>query len=57
MGGTWSTHEQIRNAYRLWVRKREGGRLLGKPRHRYVDNIVMDLVDMEWGNVDWIGLA
>jgi hypothetical protein len=35
----------------------EGKRLLRKPRRRRVDNIRMDLVEMGWGNVDWIGLA
>jgi hypothetical protein len=30
---------------------------LGRPRHRWVDNIRMDLVEVGWGDVDWIGLA
>jgi hypothetical protein len=46
-----------RNVYRLLVGKPEGGRPLGRPRHRWVDNIGMDLVEVGWGNVDWIGLA
>jgi hypothetical protein len=46
-----------RNAYRLLVRKSEGKRPLGKPRRRWVDNIKMDLLDIGWGGVDWIGLA
>jgi hypothetical protein len=46
-----------RNAYRLLVRKAEGKRPLGKPRRRWVDNIRMDLVEVGWGDVDWIGLA
>jgi hypothetical protein len=32
------------NAYRLLVRKSEGYKPLGRPRHRWVDNIEMDLV-------------
>jgi hypothetical protein len=44
-----------RNAYRLLVGKPEGRRPLGRPRHRWLDNIRMDLVDL--GDVDWIGLA
>jgi hypothetical protein len=49
--------EEKRNAYRLLVRKPEGKRPLGRPRHRWVDNIRMDLGEIGWGDVDWIGLA
>jgi hypothetical protein len=45
------------NVYRLLVEKPEGKRPLGIPRCRWVDNIRMDLGDVGWGNVDWIGLA
>jgi hypothetical protein len=30
---------------------------LGRPRRRWVDNIRMDLVEVGWGDVDWIGLT
>jgi hypothetical protein len=43
--------------YNLMVGKSEGKILLGRPRCRWVDNIRMDLVEVGWGNVDWIGLA
>jgi hypothetical protein len=46
-----------RNAYRLLVVKPERKRPLGRPRHRWVDNIRMDLGEVGWGNVDWIGLV
>jgi hypothetical protein len=46
-----------RNAYTLLVRKPEGTRPLGRPRHRWVDNIRMDIEEVGWGDVDWIGLA
>jgi hypothetical protein len=46
-----------RNAYRLLVRKPEGKSPLGRPRRRWVDNVRMDLGEVEWGDVDWIGLA
>jgi hypothetical protein len=46
-----------RNAYRLLVGKPEGRRPLRRPRCRWVDNIRMDLVEVGWGDVDWIGLA
>jgi hypothetical protein len=45
-----------RNAYRLLVGKPEGKRPLGRPRLRWVDNIRMDLGEVGWGDVDWIGL-
>jgi hypothetical protein len=34
----------------------EGKRPLGRPRRRWVDNIRMDLREVGWGDVDWIGL-
>jgi hypothetical protein len=37
--------------------ERQGKRPLGKPRRRWVDNIRMDLGEVGWGDVDWIGLA
>jgi hypothetical protein len=45
------------NAYRLLVGKPEGKRTLGRPRRRWVDNIRMDLGEVKWDDVDWIGLA
>jgi hypothetical protein len=41
----------------LLVGKPEGKRPLGRPRRRWVDNIRMDLVEVGWGDVDWICLA
>jgi hypothetical protein len=46
-----------RNVYRLLVRKPEGWRPLGRPRHRWIDNIKMDLLEIGLSIVDWIGLA
>jgi hypothetical protein len=46
-----------RNAYRLLVGKLEGRSPLERPRRRWLDNIGMDLVEVGWGDVDWIGLA
>jgi hypothetical protein len=39
------------------VGKPEENRPLGRPRRRWVDNIRMDLFQLGWGDVDWIGLA
>jgi hypothetical protein len=46
-----------RNAYSLLVGKPEGRRPLGRPRRRWLDSIRMDLVEVGWGDVDWIGLV
>jgi hypothetical protein len=46
-----------RNVYRLFVGNPEGKRPLGRPGRRWVDNIRIDLGEVGWGDVDWIGLA
>jgi hypothetical protein len=46
-----------RNVYRLLVGKPEGKRQLGRPRHKWIDNIKMDLLEIGRSVVDWIGLA
>jgi len=43
--------------YRVLVGKSEGKRPLGRPRRRWVDNIMMDLQEVGCGYMDWIGLA
>ena len=45
-----------RGVYRVLVGKAEERRPLGRPRHRWVDNIRMDL-QVGCGYMDWIGLA
>jgi hypothetical protein len=44
-------------AYRILVGKPEGKRLLGRRRHRWVDNIKMDLGEIQWDGMNWIDLA
>jgi hypothetical protein len=46
-----------RNAYRLLKGKPEGKRPLGRPRRWWVHNIRMDIGEVGWSDVDWIGLA
>ena len=57
----WAGHVarmgEERVAYRVLVGKPEGKRPLGRLRHRWVDNIRMDLQEVGCGYVDWIGLA
>jgi hypothetical protein len=45
-----------RNAYRILVGKPEGKRPLRKPSRRWVDKIKMDLREIGWDGVEWIGL-
>jgi hypothetical protein len=44
-----------RKAYRLLVGKPEGKRPLGRPRRRWVDNIMMDLG--EWTGLVWLRIG
>jgi hypothetical protein len=46
-----------RNAYRLLVGNPEGKSPLRRPRRRWLDNIRMDLGEVGWSDVDWIGLV
>jgi hypothetical protein len=57
MGGACSTYGEGRVVYRVLVGKSEGKRPLGRPRHRWEDNVRMDLQEVGCGCEDWIGLA
>ena len=46
-----------REVYKVLVGKPEGKRPLGRPRHRWVDNIRTDLQEVGCGYMDWSGLA
>ena len=46
--------EERSNVYKVLVGKPEGNRQLGRPRHRWEDNIKMDLEEVEWRA--WTGL-
>ena len=47
-----------RGVYRVMLGKPdEGKRPLGRPRHRWEDNIKMDLQEVGCGGMDWIELA
>jgi hypothetical protein len=49
--------EENRNVYRILVGKPEGKRPLGRPRSRWEDNIIINLRDVGWGDMNWIDLA
>jgi len=46
-----------RGVYRVLVGKPEGQRPLGRPRHRWEDNIKINLQEVRCGGMDWIKLA
>ena len=46
-----------RCVYRILVGKPDRKRPLGRPRHRWEDNIKMDLQEVGCGGMDWIELA
>jgi len=54
----WARHVahlgESRAACRVLVGKPEGNNPLGRPRHRWEDNIKMDLEEVGWGT--WTGL-
>ena len=57
----WAGHVarmgEEKGVYRVLEGKPEGRRPLGRPWHRWVDNIRIDLQEVGCGYVDWIGLA
>ena len=57
----WAGHVarivERRGVYRVLVGKREGKRLLVRPRRRWEDNIKMDPQEVGCGGMDWIELA
>jgi hypothetical protein len=52
-----SAHGERRSVYRVLVRKPKGNRPLGRDRHRWEDNIKMDLQKVACGGMGWIELA
>jgi hypothetical protein len=47
---------EIRSAYNISVGEPEGKRQLGRPGHRWEDNIRMNVREIGWESVDWIHL-
>ena len=57
----WAGHVvcmgEERGVYRVLVGNPEAKRPLGRPSRRWVDSIRMDLQEVGFGYMDWIGLA
>jgi hypothetical protein len=45
------------NAYGILMGKPEGKLPLGRPRHRWNDNIKMDFREIGWGGMEWIDVV
>jgi hypothetical protein len=52
IGRACSAYGERRGVYRVLVGKPEGKRPLGRPRHRWEDNIKLDLQEVECGGMD-----
>jgi hypothetical protein len=48
---------EMRNAYTVLIRILEGKRPQGRPRHKWEDNIRMDIRKIGWESIDWMCLA
>jgi len=57
MGWAYSAYGERRGVYRVLVGKLAGKRPLGRPRHRWEDNIEMNLQEVGCGGMDWIDMA
>jgi hypothetical protein len=57
MGGSCSSNVEGIGVYRVLVGKPKGKRPLRSPRRIWEDNIKMDLQEVGYGGIDWIGLA
>jgi hypothetical protein len=47
-----STHREKKIVYGILARKPEEKRQLGRPRHKWENNIKMDLREIIWGGMD-----
>jgi hypothetical protein len=57
MGKTCNAYGEKRGVHRVLVGKPEGKRPLRRPRHRWEDNIKMDVQEVGGGRGDWMELA
>jgi hypothetical protein len=57
----WAGHvtcmRMMRNSYKVLIRKPEGKRPLGRNRHRWENNIKLDLKEIRCDGIDWNHLA
>ena len=56
MGKSCSAHAAVRNAYKVFDRKPERGRSLGRPKCRWRDAIKIDFKEIIWKGLYWFCL-
>jgi hypothetical protein len=57
VGWTCGTHGEGRDVYRVLIGRLERKRPLERPKHRWKDNIKMELREIGIDRVNWIRLA
>jgi len=57
IGGTYSIHGKMRNAYKIAVEKPEGKTSIGRYKYGWKYNIKMDFKETGCEGVDWIQLV
>ena len=57
MSGECSAYGERRGVYSVLMKEPEGKRPLGRPRHKWEDNIKVDIKEVGCGGMDWIELA
>jgi hypothetical protein len=57
VGGECGTNGAEEERVQVTVEKPEGKRPVGRPRRKWIENVKLDLLETEWGDLDWIGLA
>jgi hypothetical protein len=57
----WAGHVarqgESRVVYRVFLGKSEGKKAIGRPRHRWADNIKMDLQEVGYEGMNWIDMV
>jgi hypothetical protein len=56
IGGACRMYGRVKNTYRFLIGKPDKGQL-GRRRHRWEDNIRMDVREIGWEDVDWMHVA
>jgi hypothetical protein len=56
-GGSCSAHGEDEKCIKRFGQKTEGKRPLRRPRHKWEDNIRIDLREIGWEGVDWMHLV